>query len=216
MLDILRTGATNPWHPPFSEIYFLYFVEKRLTFKQFQVFASLFTLCRETHRTTLNYSVFIYLWFFSLQRRYKEIWYSLSLLNLESVSLVKKNIKLKDFRVVTWEFLCFFFPFVWPNTDIVIFSVVDTQMLALSKAEISSFASGTTSDWNLAFVCQSSATIFGVNMKCISQLILMRNIFFSLLWGEGPYICASWDSCSGTSYADPVFIHIRSRISSGL
>lgn len=90
-------------------MYFFYFVEKMLTSKQFQVFPRLFTLCRETHRTTLNYSVFIYLWFFLHQRKSKEMQYSLSLLNLESVSLVEKNIKLKDFRVATWEFLRIFF-----------------------------------------------------------------------------------------------------------
>lgn len=73
---------------------------------------------------------------------------------------------------MTWEFLRVFFPFMWPKTDILIFSVVDTQMLELSEAESSVFASGTTSDWNLSFVCQSSVTIFSVNVKCISQLTL--------------------------------------------
>lgn len=61
---------------------------------------------------------------------------------------------------------------MWPKTDILIFSVVDTQMLELSEAESSVFASGTTCDWNLSFVCQSSVAIFSVNEKCISQLAL--------------------------------------------
>lgn len=59
-----------------------------------------------------------------------------------------------------------------PETDILIFAVVDRQMLGLSAAESSVFASGATSDWNLSFDCQSSVAIFGVDVKCISQLTL--------------------------------------------
>lgn len=92
----------------------------------------------------------------------------------------------------------------FPKTDILIFSVVDTQMLGLSEAESSLFASGTTSDWNVSFVCQSSVLIFGVNMKCISQLTLkvqsQETCSFLLMWEEDHCACASWVSCHGTSY----------------
>lgn len=39
-----------------------------------------------------------------------------------------------------------FFPFMRPETDILIFAAVDRQMLGLSAAESSVFASGATSD----------------------------------------------------------------------
>lgn len=80
----------------------------------------------------------------------------------------------------------------FPKTDTLIFSVEDTQMLGLSEAESSLFASGTTSDRNVSFVCQSSVVIFGVNMKRISQLTLKAQsqeteLFFTCV-GSGPLL----------------------------
>lgn len=73
-------------------------------------------------------------------------------------------------------------------------------MLGLSEAESSVFASGNTSHWRLSFVCQTSVVIFGINGENISQLTLQLWEIPSK-WGEVPYICSSWNSCSGDSPA---------------
>lgn len=90
--------------------------------------------------------------------------------------------------MVTWEFLRGFFP-LYETQDWHTYFLSGRYTDATLGAESSVFASGTTSDWNLSFVWQSSVAIFGIKMKFISQLSvkvkLQKTASFFLYVGRG-------------------------------
>lgn len=105
-----------------------------------------------------------------------------------------ENFKFKGYECWLWNkcwttFLWIFFPFTWPKVDVLIFSIEDTQMPRLCEAESSVFASSSTSDWYLFFVCHSFAGKFWSKSE-MSQSI-------NLYPGEGavketPRVFAMW------------------------